>query len=141
MSSESENLSDDHTIHPQTELWRRVANDPNLVKYDEKLKCLRPTSAAFKRHPSNNAISVHIADIVIEYGLSAHDIAQNQYLVSLTAEKVRTHDLGIAKTPKPNDPSHADNFDKQNRSKTNFKEVQRVLAKDCEWEIGPSASG
>lgn len=136
MVTEQGNLYDDPSILPHTKLWRRVKrDDPHQVKHN------RPSSAAFKRHPANNAISINIVDIAMENGLSASDMARNEYLVLLTAEQVRSLGLGIAKTPQPDDPSHGDIFDMQDRSKTKFKEIQKALARNCEWEIGPAEGG
>ncbi len=142
MATRQGNLRDDPDIPPDAILWRRVNRDD---KY--QIKKGRPTSPAFNRHKAKDvireynidepAISVCIADTAIENGLTSRDVAKGEYLVKITAEEVRNLGLGIVRTPLPDDPGHADIFDLQNRSKTKFKEVQRALAKACEWEIGP----
>lgn len=119
---------DDLTISDDTTLWRRIP--PAWVVYDENQGRSRPSSQAFQDDRNEEPMSVYLAD-----ECDGHDEAlaghEGFFLVSVTAEQVRSLGQGIARDPLPDAPSHCLVFGKKT------KKVRSSLAKRADWVVAP----
>jgi hypothetical protein len=123
---------DDESIEQATELWRRVTRDQ--IIHDQNLGVWRPTSAAFSDSSDGTPMSVDIASIIRSRGGDERTaIAQypGLFLVSLTAEQVRAKQLGVCRSPQPDNPAHAYVFGDKTKS------IRKYLAKSARWVVAP----
>jgi hypothetical protein len=104
-------LSDDPTIAPSAQLWRRL--HPSWVVPDENAGQPRISSAAFDDSRDGSPLSVLIADVVADSGRLIHDVLApfpGYGIAAMTAADARAARQGVARTPEPDEPAHGSVF-------------------------------
>jgi hypothetical protein len=134
MTEPTDSFVDDKTIIDAAPLWRRIPRH-HFVS-DEKLGCVRPSSAAFEDHPNGTPMSVVLGQEVLDAGRVAESVLAGHDgfgLASFPAGLAREQGQGIIRKPLSEEPAHAEVFGKKSKA------VKRALAKGCEWIIPPPA--
>ena len=135
--------ADDSDIRSQDPLWRGISRNlqPACV-YDEGLQRWRPSSVVFEKGAKDKMISVWIKAEVLKSRRQPVDLIKEPWIgiVQITARQIRNQKLGIYKDPKPDEPAHANVFDKlQNRTTKEWKNARETLARQAVWIIRPAA--
>lgn len=93
-------------VFDEDSLLRRVANSPDMMKRAGDLA--RPSSAAFKPHDEDGAVSVDVRKRLPDPGRPLDVLAElpEHGLVELLARKVREVGLDVVHAPLPENPSH-----------------------------------
>jgi hypothetical protein len=123
MSQSSHSFQDDLTISDSELLWRRVHKSQFV--FDPSLGRKRISTAAFRNHPNDNAMSVVLASVSIQFNRPASQIASetpNVFIASIEAAVVRAQNQVIVRDPTPMEPGHA------NVHGPKPKSVQRAFA-------------
>ena len=127
-----DDYADDPTILDEDGLWRRIP--PRHLIFDENLRCVRPTSAAFEDHPNGTPMSVLLEKTILREGRGPEDAVQRHEgfsLGAITAGLARECRQRVARDPLPDEPAHALVCGKKTKG------VRRTFAKQVEWVIPP----
>lgn len=123
---------DDATIVDAAQLWRRIP--PQHIVPDEHGGS-RISSAAFCDHPGGSPMSVVLGDDLLAAGREPSSVIVGHDgfgLASVTAQLARSLNQGIARSPLPDEPAHAEVFGNKTTS------VRRRFARAAVWIIKPS---
>lgn len=124
---------DDLSILEDEELWRRIP--PWHIVEDRNLGRKRISKAAFEDHPDGTPMSVVLGQEVLAADRDAYSVISEHdkfCLASVTAGLARSLKQGVARSPLPDEPAHAEVFGKKTDG------VRKRFAKNAKWVIGPS---
>lgn len=127
---------DDSSIEDHFELWRRIP--PKHVVFDNNSGELRPTSAAFDNDPDGEPMSILIAPVMTELGLSSANAIDGHpgfALASITAGLARECSQKLVRDPLENEPAHGLVVGRKTQG------TRRRLARASRWIIRPSTVG
>lgn len=125
---------DDPSVTDEAKLLRRIP--PDWIVPDPKNPAgKRASSQAFDDDRDGKPMSVQLADVLTTHGISVTQVLAGHdgyALTAITAGLARTNGPGIIRTPRENDPAHAEVFGKKSKS------VRKKLADGAVWVILPS---
>lgn len=126
-------------VQDEDSLLRRVANSPNMMKREGEVT--RPSSAAFKPHDEDGAVSVDIRKLLVNPGEPMDVLAElpEHGLVEIYAGKVREVGLDVVHQPLPQNPAHGNIVGLQGMGKSGQRRAQRELALAAVWVCQPRA--
>lgn len=127
-------------IEDEDSLLRRVANSPDMMKRDGDVT--RPSSAAFKPHDEDGAVSVDVRKLLANPAepLSVLADLPEHGLVEIYAGKVREVGLDAVHEPLPKNPAHGNIIGLGAMGKSGQRRAQRELALAAVWVCQPGAT-
>lgn len=131
-----DDFQDDSTILSDDQLLRRVPPWPNMVKFDENLQKLRPTSACFSDEDGGVQLSVTLETPLLESGFTHQDAARFEGfgVARVSADRARnmsTPCQKLVRNPTDDDPHHALVVGEKSKSQ------KRKIAQAAELVITP----
>ncbi len=121
------------TINDDDLLWRRIPDDPNMIKLCSD-GTYRLTSAAFK-DGKNGEVSVHLAKLTTkERALAGYP---KNGLVEIPAGLPRSLGHSVVYDPTPEDRSHTLIVPPQNQSNNSCRRDAKRMAEAARWLVYP----
>ena len=127
---------DDRSVEDHFELWRRIP--PRHVILDKNTGELRPTSAAFDNDSDGEPMSILIAMVMTEFGLSSADALDGHpgyALASITAGTARECNQKVVRDPLEQEPAHGLVVGQKTQG------TRRRIARASRWIVTPPTGG
>lgn len=124
---------DDLTIADEDRLFRRIP--PNWIVWDSNKGAPSVSSAAFSNSSDGSGMSVFIESVMVEIGLSEHDVLRDYKgfgLVAITARQARQEGQSVIRKPTDKNPAHGEIAGKKRGS------VKKAFKRNAEWIVCPT---